>query len=56
MKALAAEEDKTVSELLRETFRVYQLQKEWARFRTLGEQTALAMGIESYDDVERIAG
>ena len=52
----AKEENKTKSELLREAFRVYMFQKEWARFRILGEKTALEMGIETYDDIERIAG
>ncbi len=52
----AKDENKTISELLREAFRVYKFQKEWARFRMLGEKTAREMGIETYDDIERIAG
>lgn len=52
----AKEENKTISELLREAFRVYKLRKEWDKFRMLGEKTAFETGIESYDDVERIAG
>lgn len=53
---MAKEENKTKSELLREAFRVYKSSKEWARIRMLGEQTSRRMGIESYDDIERIAG
>jgi len=54
--SMAKEENKTKSELMREAFRVYRWQKEWARLRLLGEETAQRMGIETYDDVERIAG
>lgn len=53
---LAREENKTKSELLREAFRVYKFRKDWARIRAWGEEIALKMGIESYDDVEKIAG
>jgi CopG family transcriptional regulator/antitoxin EndoAI len=56
IQRLAREENKTKSELLREAFRVYQFRKDWARIRAWGEEIALKMGIESYDDVERIAG
>lgn len=56
IKAMAKAERKTKSELLREAFRLYKWRKEWARIRALGEQTAQRMGIESYDDVEQIAG
>ena len=52
----AKKEYKTKSELMREAFRLYQFDKEWARIRMLGEQTAQRMGIETYDDIERIAG
>lgn len=54
--AMAKKENKTKSELLRDAFRVYKLQKDWARIRLWGQQIAQRMGIESYDDVERIAG
>ncbi len=52
----AKEEDKTISELLRQTYLEYKTNKEWARLRKLGEETALKMGIKSFDDIERIAG
>ena len=54
--ATAKEENKAISELLRDAFRVYQLRKKWAKIRAIGEDTARRMGIESYDDVEKIAG
>ena len=53
---MAKEENRTKSELIREAFRTYKWQKEWARLRLIGEATAERMGIESYDDVEKIAG
>ena len=54
--SLAKEENKTRSELIREAFRVYRFQKSWSKIRALGEQTAQRMGLESYDDIEKIAG
>lgn len=56
IEAMAKEENKTKSELLREAFRIYKWRKQWASIRLLGEQTARRMGIESYDDIEKIAG
>lgn len=56
IESLAKKENKTKSELLREAFRVYKFHKDWARIRAWGEEIALKMGIESYDDIERIAG
>lgn len=56
ISAMAKEENKTKSELLREAFRAYQFRKQWAKIRAWGEETARRMKIESYDDVEKIAG
>lgn len=56
MKVVAKEENKTISELLREAFRIYQYRKDWKRIRSLGNEIANRMGIESYDDIEKIAG
>ena len=53
---LARQERKTKSELMREAFRVYQFRKDWARIRLWGEEVARKLGIESYDDIENIAG
>ncbi len=56
ISALAKKENKTKSELLRAAFHSYQSQKDWLRIRAWGEEIAQRMGIETYDDVERIAG
>lgn len=53
---MARKEGKTKSELLREAFRAYQFRKNWAKIRMWGEEITRRMGIESYDDVEKIAG
>lgn len=53
---MAKRENRTKSELLREAFRVYQWRKNWAQIRIWGEETARRLGIETYDDIERIAG
>ena len=53
---LAKEENRTQSELLRETFRRYELARDWAKIRIWGDKIARRMGIETVDDVERIAG
>ena len=60
IKKIAEEENRTISELLREAFRVYkrryEFDKDWKKIRTWGEETARRMGIKTEDDVERIAG
>lgn len=56
VKKLAKEENRTQSELLREAFRKYEFDKDWARIKAVGKETALRMGIKSYEDIERIAG
>lgn len=56
IEAMAREENKSKSELLREAVRIYKWRRDWAKIRIWGEETARRMGIESVDDVERIAG
>ena len=56
IKKIAKEENRTKSELLREAFRRYEFDRDWAKIRAAGEETARRMGIETDDDVERIAG
>lgn len=56
INALAKKEHKTKSELMREAFRKYQLDRDWEKIRRWGEETAQRMGIKTVDDVERIAG
>ncbi|MBI3290301.1 CopG family transcriptional regulator [Candidatus Microgenomates bacterium] len=56
VEKLAKEENRTKSELLREAFRVYEWDKDWAKIRLWGAETAKRMNIKSDEDVERIAG
>ncbi|TSC87592.1 MAG: hypothetical protein G01um10147_570 [Microgenomates group bacterium Gr01-1014_7] len=56
IKKLAKEENRTKSELLRQAFRSYEFDRDWAKIRAWGEETARRMGIETEEDVERIAG
>ena len=56
IEKIAKEENRTKSELLREAFRVYEFNRDWAKIRAVGETTARRMGIKSYEDIERIAG
>lgn len=53
---IAKEENKTQSELMREAFRRYEWDRDWARIRKWGRETAIKMGIKSEEDIERIAG
>lgn len=53
---VAREENRTKSELLREAFRAYEWNKDWAKIRAVGRETARRMGIKTDEDVERIAG
>lgn len=56
IRKAAKEENKTISELLREAFRVYQWRRDWDKIRRWGDEISKRMGVESYDDVEKIAG
>lgn len=56
IKKIAREENKTQSELLREAFRRYEFDRDWAKIKAVGRETARRLGIETDDDVERIAG
>lgn len=56
IKKIAREENRTISELLREAFRVYEFERDWVRIRAVGRETARRMGIKTYEDIERIAG
>lgn len=56
IKKVAKEENRTQSELLREAFRRYEFDRDWAKIKAWGEETAKRMGIKTEDDVERIAG
>lgn len=56
IKKVAKEENRTKSELLREAFRRYEFDRDWAKIKAWGRQTARRVGIKTEDDVERIAG
>lgn len=53
---MAREENRTTSELLREAFRSYEFERDWTRIKMWGKEIARRMGIETDEDVERIAG
>ncbi|MDP3724682.1 MAG: ribbon-helix-helix protein, CopG family [bacterium] len=55
VRRLARQEQKTTSEVVRDAIRNYLFHRDWARIRRLGEETARRLGIETVDDVERIA-
>lgn len=56
VEKVAKEENRTKSELLREAFRRYEFDRDWAKIRAWGEETARRMNIRTEDDVERIVG
>ena len=53
---VAQEEQCTKSELMRQAFREYQFHRRWRLIRQWGEVTAVHLGIDSDEDIERIAG
>ena len=56
IEKVAKEENRTKSELIREAFSNYEFERDWARIKAVGRETARRMGIKSDEDVERIAG
>jgi CopG family transcriptional regulator/antitoxin EndoAI len=56
IEQMAREESRTKSELMREAFRQYRFNRRWRLLRRWGEETALRLGVQSDDDVERLAG
>lgn len=53
---LASQENKTISELLREAFSNYKFIKKWTKIRSLGQLTVEKFKLESYDEIEEFAG
>ena len=53
---LAKQENKTISELLREAFINLKFIKKWSKIRSLGQLTADKFNLESYDEIEKFAG
>ena len=56
IKQVAKEENRTQSELIREAFRKYEWNRDWAKIRAWGVETAKKFNIKTDEDVERIAG
>lgn len=56
LEKVAREENRTKSELLREAFRVYEFERDWAKIRIWGQETTQRMGIATDEDVEAVAG
>lgn len=52
---LAKQENKTISELLREAFTSFKFMKKWSKIRSLGQLTAEKFNLETYDDIENFA-
>lgn len=50
------EEGKTRSEIVREAIKQYQFKRTLVVMQKTGVKIAAKMGIETYDDIERIAG
>lgn len=53
---LAQSEGRTRSELVREAIRRYQIGRDWQYLQAIGEKISTRLGIETEEDVERIAG
>ncbi len=56
IEELAKSQSTSKSALVREALRVYRLNKNLDVIRDIGNRTATAQGIDSYEDIERIAG
>jgi len=52
---LAKKERRTRSEIIREAIRRYQTVRNWEYLQKVGEKIATRLGIETEQDVERIA-
>ncbi|KKQ18824.1 MAG: hypothetical protein US31_C0001G0011 [Berkelbacteria bacterium GW2011_GWA1_36_9] len=53
---LAQKEGRSRSQLIREALRQYQISCDWHYLQGIGERVAIRLGIETEEDVERIAG
>ena len=50
-KALAKQENRTMSELMREALRRYQREREWEQIRAYGTKAAEKAGVKTEEDV-----
>lgn len=53
---LAQKEGRSRSQLIREALKEYQISHDWQYLQGVGERIAIRLGIETEEDVERIAG
>ena len=56
IEELAKSQSTTKSGLIREALRVYRLNKNLDVIRDIGNRTSAAIGVDSFEDIERIAG
>lgn len=53
-QALAKEENRTMSELVREALRRYQREREWEQIRAYGTKAAEIAGVKTEEDVVKL--
>lgn len=56
LAALAKEQNRSRSQIVKEALEFYAFENKWRNFRQIGDLIAKKLGIESDDDVETIAG
>jgi len=56
IEKLAKSQSTTKSGLMREALRVYRLNKNLDVIRDIGNRTSAALGADSFEDIEKIAG
>lgn len=54
--AIAEQDQKTKSEVVRDAIRQYSLSRSLNEIYVYGREQAQSLGIETYEDIERIAG
>lgn len=56
LEELAKTQSTTKSSVVREALRVYRINKNLDVVRDIGNRTSIVMGIDSFDDIEKIGG
>ncbi len=56
IEELAKTQSTTKSSVVREALRVYRLNKNLDVIRDIGNRTSSAIGVDSFEDIEKIAG
>ena len=54
--SIAAQDQKTKSEVVRDAIRQYSISRSLSEIYAYGRERAQSLGIETYEDIERIAG